>query len=112
MRTSTRSGPIWAASIVLVGVIGLVLSIRAAAGGHGTYSMARLFFPYTMVLGDLVGELRLGARILGLLQYPAYAIVGWGAAGPSRRTTLAWVVGLIHLGAVVGAFALRTADFP
>jgi hypothetical protein len=94
-----------------VGGIGLVFSILEAGAGHGSYSTARVFFPYTMILGDLFGEIGIGARVLGLVQYPAYAMLGWRAAARHRRSAFTLCV-LLHLAAVLSAFALRTEVFP
>jgi hypothetical protein len=112
MKSPEQSAWLCSAAIVAVGFLGLLLSISAAGGGHGSYSIARAFFPYTMILGDLRGEIGHGARFVALLQYPAYSIAGCWAAGPHRRATLAWGLAALHLAAIVAAFAVRTDVFP
>ncbi len=98
---------------LLCGLVGFWLGVAAtvpAAGlavasgglGHGDYLMARLLYPYTMILwersgGDLTGPL----IALALAQLPAYGLaLGAAYADKRARRPLGAAMILSHLAAV------------
>lgn len=86
----------------LIGVaIGFVLTPATAAlavlsggAGHGDYVLARLFFPYTMLLTRLTGDVIVVPLIfLALAQFPIYgAILGLSFSRPSAAAISVLVV--------------------
>jgi hypothetical protein len=67
---------------VALGTANIVIAVISAGAGHGTYTAAKILFPYTMYLaeafaGSITGQLML----LAVLQFPLYGFVlGWAAA--------------------------------
>ena len=65
---------------VLIGVaitpFAIAAAIASAGAGHGTYVMAKLLFPYSMLLTRLSGD-TLTPPLLGLafVQFPLYGLV-------------------------------------
>jgi len=67
---------------VLVTPIAVLLAIASAAGGHGHYVYAKLFFPYTLLMPhffpDMTAEypdsITTPWIILALIQFPLYGL--------------------------------------
>jgi len=60
--------------LFLLGLIAVVVSGVAAAGGHGSYLAATVLFPFTMLWARASGAVSGAALALALAQYPLY---GW-----------------------------------
>jgi len=84
-----------------------LLAIASAGAGHGNYLLARVLFPYTMLLTRLTDDtVTLPLIVLGLAQLPLYgAVVGLAASTGRVALTLA------HLGAVVLCFSGAIPNF-
>ena len=83
---------------VLIGVaitpFAIAAAIASAGAGHGTYLLAKLLFPYSMLLTSLSGG-TLTPPLLGLafVQFPLY---GLAAASFGTRRALG-ILSLVHL---------------
>jgi hypothetical protein len=82
---------------VLLTPVAVFLAILSGGGGHGHYEFARLFFPYTMLLtrvtGDIITTPLMG---LALFQFPVYgAAIGYAAV--HRRALWTFVsIAVVH----------------
>jgi len=77
---------------VLITPVAAMLAIISGGAGHGHYELARLLFPYTMLLTLIAGDfITVPLRILALVQFPIYGAF-IGAFAPKRQ---AWAIGAI-----------------
>jgi hypothetical protein len=97
---------------VAITPVAAMLAMASAGAGHGHYELARVFFPYTMLLTRWAGDsITLPLLVLALAQFPLYgAIIGiWG-----RRSSAAFAAGMLLLGhavAVVVCFSGVISNF-
>jgi hypothetical protein len=88
-----------------------IIALIAAAGGHGTYTLAKILFPYSLALTALTGSITAPLIVLALVQYPLYACGPVVADDPDVRwRTGAMIVGA-HVAAVVAAFVWADPAF-
>jgi len=71
--------------LFLLGLIAVVVSGVAAAGGYGSYVPATLLFPFTMLWARASGAVSGAALALALAQYPLY---GWLLSRAKSRGAL------------------------
>jgi hypothetical protein len=72
-------GPLFTFMVVGSVVAGFVLAFLAlleSGGGHGSYVLAHLFFPWTILSTLMTGSLAMPALAVALIQYPAY-VLAW-----------------------------------
>lgn len=92
----------------LLGLSLLLAAFLVSGAGHGTFALAKMAFPYTM-LGTYKNEpIRLPFIVVALLQYPLYGYV-WARCG-RHQSVLAALVGS-HLLAVILAFTFSGSLF-
>ncbi len=89
------------------GLLAIACSVAEAGGGHGTYYLAKLFFPYTMSLAPLAGSITPPLIVLALVQFPAYGILLAIAEWKKRYRQVAVGIALVHLLAVLLCFPIR-----
>jgi hypothetical protein len=78
-------------------------AVTAAAGGHGSYLPAKLFFPWGMFVAYLFDYIGTMALAVGALQFPAYGAVLGGSPTWRCLGRRAAVVFFVHLVAAVVA---------
>lgn len=90
----------------------LLLAIGSMGAGHGDYVEAKVLFPYTMLLTQLVfGAVALPLIVLAFVQFPLY---GWfiGAAPARRARVLRTVIlAVIHAVAIAAVFGFKNPSF-
>jgi hypothetical protein len=88
-----------------------VLVVMAAGGGHGSYYLAKILFPYAMASTVFTGYITQPIVWLGVLQFPAYGLIlDWAhSTGRQGHYTIA-LVG-IHLAFVALAFLFSNPSF-
>ncbi len=96
---ATEVGLIWAA-------------IGEANGGHGTYFIAKTFFPFTMLLAVPFSNIGFVATALALLQFPTYGWILWVGLERGRFWRFVGVLVLIHLAAAWLALHVGGEVFP
>ena len=100
----TRPRRQWVGLVIGTAIAAIAASaaVASAGGGHGSYSAAKLLFPFTMLLTRLSGDVITYPLMgLALVQFPFY---GWLAASfPRQRTWLALT--LVHVAAVLVCFS-------
>ena len=57
---------------MLVTVPAIAFAVSSSGLGHGNYLLARLLYPYTMLLSDRVGEISAPLVALAIAQFPLY----------------------------------------
>jgi hypothetical protein len=86
--------------LFLFGVLALVLSGVAAAGGHGSYDAAKLLFPFTMLVAGPTGTISGPALAIALAQYPLYGwLISRAKAQGSKRHAM-FFLAMLHCVAV------------
>jgi hypothetical protein len=91
--------------------VALIVSVLAAAGGHGTYAPAKVMFPYTMALTGVTGSITPVLVGLAFIQYPALALAMWTLRGASTRQWRWLGLSAVHLLAIVAAFVAADDAF-
>lgn len=88
------------------------LAVLSGGAGHGDYLLARLFFPYTMLLTRLTGDVISGPLILlALAQFPIYgAIFGIASCRQSAAAISVFLV-VSHLVAAGLCFSGMLPNF-
>lgn len=82
--------------------VALWLALVSANAGHGTYTVAKLFFPFTFLLTRLSGDVITNLLIvLALAQFPFY---GWFVASFTTARALL-VLSLAHAAAALLCFS-------
>jgi hypothetical protein len=88
---------------VLVTAPAILTASISGGAGHGSYIAARVLFPFSMLISQLVGEIRLVALAVGLIQFPLYgAVVGRTVAAQSTST---FSLVTAHIIAVLACFS-------
>ncbi len=60
---------------IIITVSLLLLTIFFAGGGHGNYIIAKLIYPFTMLIAEFTNEIEIIGIILTIIQIPIYAII-------------------------------------
>jgi hypothetical protein len=96
---------------LLASVPAVVLAVASAGAGHGQYSLARVLYPYTMLLTRLAGDSITPPLVaLALAQFPLYgAAIGLTS---SRKRLLGTVVGAISTFHVIACCACFGGAIP
>ena len=94
--------------LLLFGVLALVASGITAAGGHGSYQVATLLFPFSMLAAGSSGQISGAAVALALAQYPSY---GWLMSRAKTRGSLKYAAFFLAMLHCVVAYAARAASF-
>lgn len=89
----------------------LLIALLFAGGGHGTYSPAKVLFPYTMISAVLFGAFTVPSVLLGIFQFPIYGLAlgiankkGWFV--PVAGFILFW-----HFTALILCFMISSENF-
>ena len=82
----------------------LFLTIFFAGGGHGTYTPAKIIYPYTMILANFKNEIGVFGMILAIAQVPLYAYLLF------QKSHLKYYILGTHFIAVI--FAMMTTFAP
>lgn len=98
---------------VVVGIaIGVVFTVPAmwlayisTGAGHGSYNFARLFFPFSMLLATVTGEINNTLIALACVQFPSYgALIGMHWSNGRRRGWVFCILAAAHALAVSVCF--------
>ena len=97
---------------VLIGLfitpLAIVAAIASAGAGHGTYVMAKLLFPYTMLLSRLNGDIITHPLLaLAFVQFPLY---GLAAASFNTPRSLGFIL-LLHAVFAAACFSGALPNF-
>jgi hypothetical protein len=88
-----------------------VVVVVAAEGGHGSYYLAKMLFPYTMASTAFTSYITRPIVCLGVLQFPAYGLILDWARSTGRQGQYAIAFVGIHLGFVALAFLISNPSF-
>jgi hypothetical protein len=70
---------------ILITPVALFLGVLSGGAGHGDYVLAKILFPYTMLLAQISGTISPILVIIAILQFPAYGILTYIFSEPRRR---------------------------
>ena len=89
----------------------LLAAVASAGAGHGSYLLAKILFPFTMLSTLAFGSIIAPAIALAVLQFPFYGfILGKANAKGSFRKRAAMLL-VIHMLAVTACFSLIGDNF-
>jgi hypothetical protein len=97
---------------VAVTPVAALLAVWSAGAGHGHYVLARLLFPYSMLLTRATDDsLTLPLLALGLVQWPLYGALLGFAASRGRALLAAILLLVAHAGAAALCFSGLLPNF-
>ena len=103
--------PIASLACVLATPVLLFVTVLAAGGGHGSYWLAKLLFPWTMAATAFTREIAQPFVAVAVAQYPVYGIVlDWVRSAGQLKSGMLALAGA-HLAAVILAFAIANPSF-
>ena len=91
----------------VITVPAILLAAASAGAGHGDYAIARLLYPYSMLLTRFTGD-RISALLiaLALAQFPLCgAMIGAATQRPRLRNTVICVITGLHVLAAGACFS-------
>ncbi len=90
---------------VVFGAVNILIAIISAGGGHGTYTAAKILFPYTMFLAEVFAtSINWPLMALAVLEFPLYGFfLGWAA---TRGRTKVAIYSILFLHAVAWVLCL------
>jgi hypothetical protein len=109
MKASTISKPL-VASLVATPLF-LLAAIASAGAGHGSYLLAKILFPFTMLSTLVFGSIVVPAIALAVLQFPFYGFILGRANVKGGLQTRAAVLLFAHILAVAACFILIGGNF-
>ena len=89
----------------------LLAAVASAGGGHGSYLLAKILFPFTMLSTLVFGSIIVPAIALAVLQFPVYGLVLGRANVKGSVDTHAAVLLLVHMLGVAACFILICDNF-
>jgi hypothetical protein len=95
----------------LVGGLARYAALVTTAAGHGTYDVATVLFPYTMISMVVLDVSTPVFMLVAVIQFPVYGVVLWlgSRCGQAKWTGLALCV--LHVISVGLAFAFSGSSF-
>lgn len=90
---------------IVITLPALLLAVASAGAGHGDYVLARVLFPYTVLLARLAGD-TITAPLIGiaLSQFPAYGLA-CALYRPGVWATGAAALAAAHAAAAIACFS-------
>jgi hypothetical protein len=97
---------------IVLGGVALVVAWAYAGAGHGTYTPAKILFPYTMYFAmALIGRITVPLLLLAVLEFPAYGLAtGLAAPRGNVRAVLVLILA-VHVAMTVACLHVKNADF-
>lgn len=89
----------------------LLAAVASAGAGHGSYLLAKILFPFTMLSTLVFGSIIAPAIALAVLQFPFYGFILGKANVKGSLRAQAAVFLLIHVLAVAACFILIGDSF-
>ena len=108
-----KNSEFWKPFIVSLVATPVCLLMAAASGGagHGSYFLAKVLFPYTMLSTILLRSITIPFILLAAIQIPLYGVVFGAAHAKDKFLPLACVVLVAHVLAVAACFLFPGANF-
>ena len=97
---------------ILLTPVAIYLAVLSGGMGHGDYALARVLFPYSMLLTRVTGD-TISPGLIGLAfaQFPLYGVaIGW-ATTRNRTWQVVAPLTLFHLVAVAVCFSGAIPNF-
>jgi hypothetical protein len=99
-------------SALLLQIAAISLVIFTAGAGHGSYALARILFPFTMlstVFGSYIGGFYVA---IGLLQYLIYGLIVAVSLRANRTYKAVATIVVAHVIAIFIVFIWQNESFP
>jgi hypothetical protein len=109
MRTHKFWVPV-VCSLLLTPIV-LFVGAASAGAGHGSYSLIKVLFPYTMLSAVAFGDIYFPFAFLALFQFPLYGLALGYANEKGRIARLAAILLVVHVVAVAAALLLPGENF-
>ena len=109
MKASVISKPLVVSFIATPPFI--LAAVASAGAGHGSYLLAKILFPFTMLSTLVFGSIIVPAIALAVLQFPFYGFILGRAKLKGSLSTRAAVLLLIHMSGVAACFILIGENF-
>ena len=109
MKTSAMSKPL-VVSLIATPLF-LLAAIASGGAGHGSYLLAKILFPFTMLSTLVFGSIVAPAIALAVLQFPFYGFILGRANVKGGLRTRAAVLLFAHMLAVAACFILIGDNF-
>lgn len=92
-------------NILIVTIILLVVTILSAGAGHGTFILAKILYPYTMLLALAQNEIGIITIILAAIEIPLYAYI------LNRKPSLKYYLLALHILAMIICLNIENSVF-
>ncbi|WP_431122379.1 hypothetical protein [Flagellimonas flava] len=89
----------------LITLLVLVIVLATIGGGHGTFLVAKLIYPCSMIIAVSNDQIGIAGIILAILQIPIYVMI------ISKRPKLAYQIFGIHMVAIIIVLNMSTEAF-
>ena len=77
--------------------ISMIIAGIAIGGGHGTYFLMKLLYPYMMLSTFALDEILPSAFFISLMQYILYAVIFTFADKKSKLKLAIYIIAIIHV---------------
>jgi hypothetical protein len=106
-RHRTASILVWFLGSIPITGFAWFLAVLSGGAGHGNYFFAKLLFPFSMYWAGQVGTITNSMIVLGLAQFPLYAVVIGGARKRDFGTAAFVPILVIHFAFVAACLTYR-----
>lgn len=112
-----RSTAFWLPLLLFSLVVGpacLYLAVVSAGMGHGSYTAALMFFPFTMLSTRLFGSITAPFALLAIIQFPIYGFILGSATAKGRLVRTMLLLLLVHaltIGISWGANSYKSRNY-
>lgn len=99
MRMALRRGAVGLTAGMICTIPAAVLAVGSMGAGHGTYFVAKLLYPFAMIVAKVNGGIPLLVAMLSLLQFPLYGYLIGSWSGAPNVIVKSGILGAIHVAA-------------
>jgi len=90
---------------IIITILVLVITIFSVGAGHGTYIIAKVVFPYTMIIAQLRNNIEIPGILIAIFQIPIYAYIA------NKKSKWTYVLIALHCLAIIACFTLNSSNF-
>jgi hypothetical protein len=92
-------------NVIILTLALLIITIFSVGGGHGTFVIAKIIFPFSMLLAYVFNKIGIISMLLAILQIPIYSYLY-----KSKPNGKYFIIGL-HILAIILCFILKSETF-
>lgn len=110
---ATVSFVAWIGAGVVAGAVAIVVALSSAGGGHGSYGLAAVLFPYTMISTRFFGSITPPFMVLAVIQFPVYgAVIAWAGDRGGKWKVLAAIAAVHAVAAILAGYGRGAGFYP